>query len=58
MERVFTQREFLVNTVLPAVVLVATAFAVVAIFYGTDSILRGAHDAFHDFRHAIGMPCH
>lgn len=58
MDRIFTQRDFLANTVWTAVVLVMAAFAVVAIFYGTDSILRGAHDAFHDFRHAIGMPCH
>ncbi len=38
--------------------LAATAFAMVIIFYGVDSIAQGAHDTFHDFRHAIGMPCH
>ncbi len=38
--------------------LAATAFAMVIIFYGVDSIAQGAHDTFHDFRHVIGMVCH
>ena len=33
------------------------AFALVVIAYGMESIAPGAHDAFHNFRHAIGMPC-
>ncbi|MEK7313854.1 MAG: CbtB domain-containing protein [Deltaproteobacteria bacterium] len=42
----------------PAVIVVAMAFALVVIAYGMESIAPGAHDAFHNFRHAIGMPCH
>ncbi len=38
--------------------LVATAFMMVIIFYGVDSFAQGAHNAFHDFRHVVGMPCH
>ncbi len=42
----------------PALMLVSTAFAMVVIAYGLDSVAPGAHDVFHDLRHAIGMPCH
>ncbi|WP_413886906.1 CbtB domain-containing protein [Candidatus Desulfatibia sp.] len=38
--------------------LAATAFMMVIIFYGVDSFAQGAHNAFHDFRHVVGMPCH
>jgi len=41
-----------------ALAIAATAFAMVVIAYGIDSVAAGAHDAFHDLRHAIGMPCH
>jgi cobalt transporter subunit CbtB len=41
-----------------ALLAVAAAFATVAIVYGLDSMAPGVHDAFHDFRHVIGMPCH
>lgn len=36
----------------------ATAFALVIISFGLDSVVPGAHDTFHDFRHVIGMACH
>ncbi len=41
-----------------ALVLVAVAFTFAVIAYGMDSVAPGVHDAFHDFRHAIGMGCH
>ncbi|MGK7344452.1 MAG: CbtB domain-containing protein [Candidatus Nitrospinota bacterium M3_3B_026] len=41
-----------------ALVLCATVFAAVVVSFGLDSVIMGAHDVFHDFRHAIGMPCH
>ncbi|MDO8426655.1 MAG: CbtB-domain containing protein [Deltaproteobacteria bacterium] len=43
---------------LTALVLVAVTFSIVLIAYGMDGIAPGVHDAFHDFRHAIGMGCH
>ena len=57
MERIL-ERDFLLKTVLPALILVGLAFTMVTIVYGLDSVASGAHDAFHDFRHTIGMPCH
>jgi len=39
-----------------ALVLIASAMVVVA--FGMESVAPGVHDAFHDFRHVIGMPCH
>ncbi|MBI5286872.1 MAG: CbtB-domain containing protein, partial [Deltaproteobacteria bacterium] len=30
----------------------------VIIAYGVESVVPGVHDAFHDFRHVIGMACH
>jgi len=41
-----------------ALMFAAAAFAMVVIVYGLDSVAPGAHDTFHDLRHAIGMPCH
>lgn len=38
--------------------LVAIAFTAVVVAYGMESVAPGVHDAFHDFRHVIGMPCH
>ena len=46
------------KAILAALMVAATAFAMVVVAYGVDSIVPGAHDAFHDMRHAIGMPCH
>jgi cobalt transporter subunit CbtB len=58
MEKVFTNETSLVRALLPAVLIVGLAFSLVIISYGLDSIVPGVHDAFHDFRHVIGMPCH
>lgn len=41
-----------------AVVVAVMAFAMVVIAFGMDSVAPGVHDALHDFRHALGMPCH
>ncbi|MBI3582834.1 MAG: CbtB-domain containing protein [Nitrospinae bacterium] len=48
----------LVNTLLLALLTGTVFFAIVVIAYGMDSVIPGVHDAFHDFRHAIGIPCH
>jgi len=36
----------------------ALAFTMMVIAFGMESIAPGVHDALHDFRHVIGMPCH
>lgn len=41
-----------------AAALVVIACAMVVVAYGMESVAPGVHDAFHDFRHVIGMPCH
>lgn len=41
-----------------AIAVVGLALALCVMVYGLDSIAPGVHDAFHDFRHTIGMPCH
>ncbi|MBI5344227.1 MAG: CbtB-domain containing protein [Deltaproteobacteria bacterium] len=57
MERML-DRDVLVNTLIPAALVVAMAFTIVTIAFGFEGVARGVHDAFHDFRHVIGMPCH
>lgn len=57
MERILEKDSF-VNAVVPALAVAALAFAMVVIAYGMESVAPGVHDAFHDFRHVIGMPCH
>ena len=59
MERVFDRESGLSKGWLFAIVVVAMAFMLVFIAFGTDSVIPGIHDTFHDFRHsALGMPCH
>jgi cobalt transporter subunit CbtB len=58
MERILAGKEGLFKMAVAGVVVCLALVAMVAVFYGTDSIVKGAHDAFNDFRHAIGMPCH
>lgn len=60
MEQSIGKREFSLKAVLLAATVMGLAFAMLVIAYGVEpvSILQGAHDAFHDFRHTIGMPCH
>lgn len=43
---------------LQALVIVAFAVMTVTIAFGVEAVAPGVHDAFHDFRHVIGMPCH
>lgn len=57
MERIL-EREGLMKMLLPAVFIAALAFGTVVVAYGMESVAPGVHDAFHDFRHVIGMPCH
>lgn len=57
MEKIF-EKEVLLKALFPALVVVAMAFTMVVIAYGVESVAPGVHDAFHDFRHVIGMPCH
>ncbi|HAG51138.1 MAG TPA: cobalt transporter subunit CbtB [Deltaproteobacteria bacterium] len=58
MEKVIRNEQGLLRALLPALVIVAVACAMVVIAYGMESVASGVHDAFHDFRHTIGMPCH
>ncbi len=57
MEKLF-ERDTLLSTVLPVLLLVGLTFSMVVIAYGMESFASGVHDMFHDFRHVIGMPCH
>ena len=57
MERILKKEQGLKSLWL-AVLLVAMAFTIIIIAYGVESVAPGVHDAFHDFRHVIGMPCH
>ncbi len=56
MERIF-ERD-LVKSMLPVLVVVGLAFGLAVIAFGMESVASGVHEAFHDFRHVIGMPCH
>ena len=58
MERTISRESGFGVTLLPALVMVSFAFAMIVIAYGVDSVAPGVHDAFHDFRHVIGMACH
>ncbi len=57
MERIFDS-EVIFKTVLPAVAIVALAVGLAVVVFGAESLASGVHEAFHDFRHVIGMPCH
>jgi cobalt transporter subunit CbtB len=57
MERIFDS-EVIFKTILPAVVIAALAVGLAVVAFGTESLASGVHEAFHDFRHVIGMPCH
>ena len=57
MERILG-RENIGWTVIGAAALVLIASAMIVVAFGMESIAPGVHDAFHDFRHVIGMPCH
>lgn len=44
--------------ILPAIILTFLAITMILIAYGPETISPVLHDIFHDFRHAIGIPCH
>ncbi|HHL40559.1 MAG TPA: hypothetical protein ENJ37_08635 [Deltaproteobacteria bacterium] len=58
MEKTFSGEGSLAASAGQAVLLVAVACAMIVIAYGIEAVAPGVHDAFHDFRHTIGMPCH
>jgi hypothetical protein len=58
MERVIDKEKGVFKALWPALLVVGVGFALVIIAYGVDSVIPGVHDAFHNFRHVIGMPCH
>lgn len=58
MERIFDKEQNLSTSLWPPLILLGVAFAMVVIVYGVESVAPGAHDAFHDFRHVMGIPCH
>ncbi len=44
--------------VVQALIVAVFAVITVTIAFGVETVAPGVHDAFHDFRHVIGMPCH
>ncbi|MFQ5736687.1 MAG: CbtB domain-containing protein [Thermodesulfobacteriota bacterium] len=58
MEKTVVKEGGMFGGLAPALVIVALAFALVVIAYGMESVAPGVHDALHDFRHVLGMPCH
>ncbi|MEK6591076.1 MAG: CbtB domain-containing protein [Nitrospinota bacterium] len=58
MELIIKRERDLLKTLWLSLFVMGVTFAMVVVVYGMDSIVTGAHDAFHDFRHVIGIPCH
>ncbi|HBO84930.1 MAG TPA: cobalt transporter [Deltaproteobacteria bacterium] len=58
MEKIFSKEQGMGKALGLAVVLVAAAIIMTVVVYGVETVVPGVHDAFHDFRHVIGMPCH
>ncbi len=58
MDRAIVKEKGLMGVLLPVAILLLVAFAMITVVYGLDTIVSGAHDVFHDFRHTIGFPCH
>lgn len=58
MEKVLGRDASLMGAVWPLAAILVLACAMIVVAYGMDSVAPGVHDAFHDFRHAFGMPCH
>ena len=52
------RKEGFVPSFVISVLVVLFAMALIVIIYGMDSLVPGVHDAYHDFRHTLGMPCH
>lgn len=58
MERVVFSEGAVWRVIVPAIAIGVIIFSAVVVAYGLESVAPGVHDAFHDFRHAVGMPCH
>jgi len=58
MEGILSKEQSLWAVMGLTLLVIALGFVMVVIAYGVDSIAPGVHDAYHDFRHVIGMPCH
>ena len=59
MDQSIRKERSLVNSLYLALLVVTVTFAMGVIVYGgMDSVMPWAHDAFHELRHAIGIPCH
>lgn len=58
MEKILSIEQFGWKSLSLAILVVGMALAMVVVVYGMESVVSGVHDAFHDFRHTIGMPCH
>ncbi len=58
MEQALERNENITHSIWKTLFLAGFVCATVIIVFGMDSIAPGAHDTFHDFRHAIGMSCH
>ena len=58
MEKAIAKEQNGLKAFWPALAVLGVAFAMVVILYGVESVAPGVHDAFHDFRHSVGMPCH
>ena len=59
MDQSIRKERSLVNSLYLALLVVTVTFAMGVIVYGgMDSVMPWAHDVFHEFRHAIGIPCH
>ncbi len=58
MEGCIGKENSLAGIMLMALFMVISVIAFGIIVYGIDTVMPGAHNAFHDFRHFIGMLCH
>ena len=58
MEKVISSEKPVWKSVALAAALVSLGALMIGVAYGPETVAPILHDAFHDFRHAIGMPCH
>ncbi len=58
MENVASREGARIGAFWPIVAIITVGIAMGVVVYGLESIAPGVHDAFHDFRHAAGFPCH
>jgi len=58
MEKILAKETSFLKALWPALLLAGIAFSLMVIAYGVESVAPGVHDAFHDFRHSLGLACH